>query len=65
MEGLVAWFQANWVGIIAVFLAVHKVLVTIRDILDKTPETDDNIFEKIVTVMGKLLGYLATGKRPA
>lgn len=64
MAELIKWFQENWVGIIAVFLGLHKVLVTIRDILDKTPETDDNWFEKMVTMIGKLLGYLATGKRP-
>jgi hypothetical protein len=65
MAELIAWFQANWVGIIAVFLALHKILVSIRDILDKTPQTDDNWFEKFVTVVGKLVGYLGTGKRPS
>jgi hypothetical protein len=64
MAEFIAWFQANWVGIIAVLLAFHKILVSIRDIMDKTPATDDNWFEKMVTMIGKLLGYLATGKRP-
>lgn len=64
MENIVQWVQANWVAIVAVFLAFHKVLVTIRDILDKTPGTDDNWFEKAVTVVGKLVSYLTTGKRP-
>ena len=65
MADLIKWFTDNWVGVIAVFLAFHKILVSIRDILDKTPETDDNWFEKTVTLIGKLLGYMATGKRPA
>lgn len=64
-QAIVVWFQNNWVGVIAVFLAFHKILVSIRDILDKTPTTDDNGFEKFVTLVGKLLGYLGTGKRPA
>jgi hypothetical protein len=64
MENLITWFQQNWVGIIAVYLAVHKFLVAVRDVLDKTPGTDDNAFEKAVTIMGKLGGYLVTGKRP-
>jgi hypothetical protein len=64
MNEIIVWFQSNWVGIIAVYLAVHKFLVSVRDVLDKTPATDDNLFEKAVTVMGKLAGYLVTGKRP-
>jgi hypothetical protein len=64
MEGLITWFQENWVGIIAVYLAVHKALVAVRDAIDKTPGSDDNWFEKFVTVMGKLGGYLVAGKRP-
>ena len=58
------WLQQNWVTIVAVYLAVHKFLVAIRDVLDKTPATDDNIFEKAVTILGKLGGYLITGSRP-
>lgn len=64
MENLITWFTQNWVGIIAVYLAVHKFLVSVRDVLDKTPATDDNWFEKAVTIMGKLGGYLIAGKRP-
>ena len=64
MNELIKWFTENWVGVIAVYLAVHKFLVSVRDVLDKTPATDDNFFEKAVTIMGKLAGYLVTGKRP-
>ena len=64
MENIVSFIKDNWVGIVAVFLAFHKILVTIRDILDKTPSTDDNWFEKLVTILGKLGGYLVTGQRP-
>ena len=64
MDGFVQWFQANWPAVIAVYLAVHKLLVAIRDVLDKTPATDDNWFEKAVTLIGKLGGYLITGARP-
>jgi len=52
MDSLIKWFTENWVGVIAVYLAVHKFLVSVRDVLDKTPATDDNWFEKAVTVMG-------------
>lgn len=58
------WLQTNWVTIVAIYLAVHKLLVSIRDVLDKTPSSDDNVFERIVTIMGKLGGYLLTGQRP-
>lgn len=56
--------EINWVALGVIYLALHKLLVSIRDVLDKTPETDDNAFEKLVTFMGKLVPYLLTGKRP-
>ena len=64
MESLIQWVQNNWPAIIAIYLAFHKVLVAIRDAIDKTPATDDNWFEKTVTVIGKISGYLITGIRP-
>lgn len=64
MDGIIQWVQTNWAAVIAVYLAVHKLLVAIRDVLDKTPNTDDTWFEKAVTIMGKLGGYLLTGARP-
>lgn len=64
MENIVAWVQGHWMQITVIYLAVHKLLVSVRDALDKTPATDDNWFEKLVTAMGKLGNYLTTGKRP-
>lgn len=54
----------DWVAVGVVYLAFHKLLTSIRDVIDKTPDTDDNLFEKAVTIMGKLVPYLLTGKRP-
>lgn len=61
---MIEYIRDNWMAIIAIYLAVHKLLVSIRDVLDKTPQTDDNWFEKIVSIMGKLATYLITGSRP-
>lgn len=49
-----------WVGLtIAAILALHTGLKALRDAIDATPETDDNWFEKAVTIMGKAAKYLA------
>jgi len=56
------WIQTNWVQITVIAIAVHTFLKAIRDAVDKTPETDDNIFEKVVTILGKVIAYLG-GKR--
>lgn len=65
VQKVIGLVREHWVAIIAIYLAVHKLAVTVRDILDKTPETDDNIFEKVVTLMGKLGEYLLKAKRPS
>lgn len=53
-----------WVPLtIAVYLVVVKALQGIRDAIDKTPATDDNWFERTVTILGKTIGYLG-GVRP-
>lgn len=57
------WIQQNWVAIGVVVLGIHATLKGLRDAIDKTPATDDNWFERGVTIMGKLVGYLF-GKRP-
>jgi hypothetical protein len=44
------------IGLIA--LVVQNFVKGLRDALDKTPDTDDNIFEKIASVSVKLLNYL-------
>ncbi len=43
---------------ITLFIAVHTILKAVRDAIDKTPATDDNAFERAVTIMGKAAGYL-------
>lgn len=63
-QNALSFIKDNWIAIGVVYLALHKLLVTIRDVLDKTPQTDDNLFEKLVSVMGKLAKYFTTGARP-
>ena len=65
MGDLIQWFQTNWVAVIAVVLAFHTFLKAVRDAIDKTPETDDSLFEKFVTIVGKVVKYITTGKRVA
>lgn len=51
--------QHAWLGaLILGFLCVHTGLKAWRDATDKTPETDDNWFERTVTIMGKIAKYL-------
>lgn len=54
----------NWVAITAVAVAVHTAARGIRDAIDKTPATDDNLFERTVTIMGKAVDYIVKAKRP-
>ena len=44
-----AWIIAG----ITIFIALHTILKAVRDAIDKTPATDDNAFERIVTDHGK------------
>lgn len=54
-----------WVPLVlGIYLTVVKTLQGIRDAIDKTPASDDNTFERIVTILGKTLGYLG-GVRPS
>lgn len=64
MDKVIAWFQTNWVQITVVGLAVSKILTVVRDAIDKTPNTDDNWFERTVTIINKVAAQLLTGKRP-
>lgn len=57
------FFTYNWEKILIVAIALHTFLKALRDALDKTPETDDNIFERVVTVIGKVINYIVAGKR--
>lgn len=48
-----------WVGLtISIVIAAHTGLKALRDAIDTTPQTDDNWFERIVTILGKVSGYL-------
>lgn len=60
----VTWLSENWEKILLVYLAVIKLLTTIRDVIDKTPGEDTNWFERTVTVLNKTTGALLMGKRP-
>lgn len=71
IQPVIDWLsQHAWIGVlISIFLLVHTALKGFQDGLeklrleyDKTPETDDNAFEKFVTRFGKfmrLLGLVA------
>ena len=63
MQGIIDFVKDNWVAITVVFLAFQTFLKAIRDAIDKSPETDNNLFEKFCTLIGKIGGYLLTGKR--
>lgn len=63
VTNIVEYVKANWIAIGVIYLAFHTFLKAIRDAFDKTPETDDNIFERIVTILGKATKYFITGKR--
>ena len=63
MQDLINLVKDNWVAITVVFLAFQTFLKAVRDAIDKTPETDNNLFEKFCTLIGKIGGYLFTGKR--
>lgn len=54
-----------WIPLVlSIYLGVVKLLQGIRDSIDKTPAEDDNWFERLVTILGKTLGYLG-GVRPS
>lgn len=57
------WMNAHWLQISVIGLATHTFLKAVRDAVDKTPNTDDNAFERLVTISGKAVGYLF-GSRP-
>lgn len=53
-----------WVPLaLSIYLVAVKFLQGLRDAIDKTPTTDDNWFERVVTILGKTIGYLG-GVRP-
>lgn len=53
-----------WIPLVlSIYLVTVKFLQGVRDAVDKTPLTDDNWFERTVTILGKTIGYLG-GVRP-
>ena len=58
------WLQAHWAEVGVVYLLVLNLLKGLRDAFDKTPATDDNWFERLVTAMAKASQYFVFGKRP-
>ena len=69
MDFLTGWLsnfaiEHPWVPLaISIYLVTVKALQGIRDAIDKTPASDDNWFERTVTILGKTIGYLG-GVRP-
>jgi hypothetical protein len=63
INAIVNWFKDNWVSVGVIYLAAIKLLQAIRDAIDKTPASDDNWFEKLVTILTKAAGQLFLGKR--
>ena len=54
---------AHWDKILIVVIVLSTINKGLRDALDSTPTTDDNIWEKTSTILSKVLGYLV-GFRP-
>lgn len=64
MDKIISFFTENWVAIGVILMGVQMILKGVRDAIDKTPETDDNWFERIMTITSKAIGYVLAGKRP-
>jgi hypothetical protein len=64
LKSVVQFFTENWATILVVLLVTQNFIKGLRDALDSTPHTDDNIIEKIATIVVKVLGYLL-GIRPS
>lgn len=58
------FITAHWETILLVAIALNTFLKALRDAIDKTPETDDNVLERIWSIVTKALGYLVLAKRP-
>lgn len=61
---IISSIQNHWVEIGVFYLLVLNFLKGLRDAIDKTPLTDDNWFERLVSIMVKLSAYITVGKRP-
>ena len=58
------WIQQNWEAVAIVYLLGVKFITGIRDAFDKTPASDDNLFERICTILQKTIAYIVIGQRP-
>lgn len=61
---IINYLKAHFAEIGVIFLMFYVFIKGVRDVLDKTPATDDNLFERVVTILGKLAALFGTGKRP-
>ena len=59
------WFNnIDWVKVGIGYVFFIQVMKAVRDVLDKTPNTDDNPWEHACTILVKLGNTLLTGARP-
>lgn len=58
------WIKDNYLVIWVAFLQFAVFMKNTRDAIDRTPLIDDNWFERIVTIIGKIVAALTVGKRP-
>jgi CRISPR/Cas system CSM-associated protein Csm2 small subunit len=63
VDKAINFIKDNWMQISVVVVAFHTFLKAIRDAIDTTPDTDDNAFEKFMTISGKVIAYIFKGKR--
>lgn len=69
MENLPGWIESfadkhTWIwASLAVLAAFQTFMKGIRDAIDSTPDTDDNWFEKFVSVITKVSLYTFLGQR--
>ena len=55
--------KEHWESIGVIFVLFRIFIIGVRDALDKTPDTDDNLFERIVTIIKKAGAYAIFGTR--
>ena len=57
------FLKDNWEKIGIIFLLFRSFVIGVRDALDKTPETDDNWFERFASILKKAAAYALLGTR--
>lgn len=63
IQPIIDFVKENWQTIVVIWLALIKFITAIRDAIDKTPSTDDNVFERFCTILNKVGAQLFTGQR--